>query len=607
MLAFSALLVIFIVKFIRAPFRQYILEMNTNWLIPGLPVFLILIMFSYFMNSATDPLIFTLLFLMTLSMLLVIYKMLAATDKARRSKAVEDMLALQMESQHRQYEEIRQKFEMGRAYRHDMRHHLAALDVLVQQSDAKEAAEYICRLREQLDQIKVEEYCEDVTVNAILSFYIEKARAADCGVDVEIKISERLSFEALDLCVILSNALENAIHACRKLEKSDRRISFYIYFEDKGKMIISVSNSSAECITFDADGLPAEPEDKEHGVGLRSMQAVVRKYNGLLSCSQKEGVFYTRVVLFAPQSDCQPNRGASTVKKAVQNMLLIFAAAALAVNMSPQVVTAAEKVPILGPVVRIVSLEQFRFRWGASAIKMDAPFVQMTMYDPKPALGCGRSCVEDKKRRGTVLALESQKKGTASLPQIPVNDPALSDAVDDFNNDLTDYIEHLQAMFAWNVIRKYDGYVALDTRYVILCDNSEMLSIRFNTTINIGGSSQYTKYFTLNKRIKKVIKIGDLFKEDVPYRSVISKEILSQMSRQTADGDAIYFIPGEGWPEESCFKEIDDGQNFYINEKGKLVVAFDEYQVAPGSMGCPEFVIPTEVIKKLLRNPSLVK
>ena len=47
------------------------------------------------------------------------------------------------------------------------------------------------------------------------------------------------------------------------------------------------------------------------------------------------------------------------------------------------------------------------------------------------------------------------------------------------------------------------------------------------------------------------------------------------------------------------FNEISETQNFYFNEAGELVIAFDEYEIAPGYMGCPEFVIPKSVIKAM--------
>ena len=63
-------------------------------------------------------------------------------------------------------------------------------------------------------------------------------------------------------------------------------------------------------------------------------------------------------------------------------------------------------------------------------------------------------------------------------------------------------------------------------------------------------------------------------------------------------GEAVYqcadhFLPGGIWSDEECFQSIEDDQSFYINNSGQLVIVFDEYEVAPGSMGMPEFVIPS--------------
>ena len=65
-------------------------------------------------------------------------------------------------------------------------------------------------------------------------------------------------------------------------------------------------------------------------------------------------------------------------------------------------------------------------------------------------------------------------------------------------------------------------------------------------------------------------------------------------TEQAEKGEARYFIPGYGWSENECFQKIDGDQNFYINDQDQLVIVFDEYEVAPGSMGMPEFVIDIE-------------
>ena len=52
---------------------------------------------------------------------------------------------------------------------------------------------------------------------------------------------------------------------------------------------------------------------------------------------------------------------------------------------------------------------------------------------------------------------------------------------------------------------------------------------------------------------------------------------------------------------EFNFQSITEQTNFYFNESGELVIAFDEYEVAPGYMGAPEFVIPQKVTAGLLK------
>ena len=49
------------------------------------------------------------------------------------------------------------------------------------------------------------------------------------------------------------------------------------------------------------------------------------------------------------------------------------------------------------------------------------------------------------------------------------------------------------------------------------------------------------------------------------------------------------------------FKKIKKDQGFYINDKGELVICFDKYEVAPGSSGLVEFVIPNNVTKQLMK------
>ena len=168
------------------------------------------------------------------------------------------------------------------------------------------------------------------------------------------------------------------------------------------------------------------------------------------------------------------------------------------------------------------------------------------------------------------------------------------------------YIQAVKKEFFWYFSQKYQGYVASDTDYNILRNDDRLLSICFYTTLNVGGSGEYSRCFTLDKTTGKVLTLADLFAEGSDYIGVISADIMRQMTEQVESGEGDYFIPGGIWSPEECFKAIAADQNFYIDETNKLLIIFDEYEVAPGSMGMPQFIIETTVLDDILRRPSLL-
>ena len=95
--------------------------------------------------------------------------------------------------------------------------------------------------------------------------------------------------------------------------------------------------------------------------------------------------------------------------------------------------------------------------------------------------------------------------------------------------------------------------------------------------------------------------LEDLFVEGSDYISAISENIKTQMQEQmAADEGVIYFLDNDDMPEFN-FQWISEETYFYFNLIDELFIAFDEYEVAPGSMGAPEFVIPQEVTAAILK------
>lgn len=155
-------------------------------------------------------------------------------------------------------------------------------------------------------------------------------------------------------------------------------------------------------------------------------------------------------------------------------------------NCMPDLAQALEAAPVIGPVIRIADLRTYGLHWGDTSISGELPVLE----DP-----------------GAGDAVSSSSAATA---------PA-ADRAEEMNEQTQAYIAQVQETFLWYAAREYQGYTASDTGYQVLRDDEEMLSLCFYTTLNAGGSVDYSRYFTLDKRTGEVLSLSDLFLEGSDY------------------------------------------------------------------------------------------
>ena len=204
----------------------------------------------------------------------------------------------QMELQRRDYHTLCQKMELGRIYRHDMRHHLVILEEMLQKGDMDSARQYVRQLSGKIASLSQDAWCANSAVNAVLTAYIAQAEESGCPVKASVRIPEELPCEEMDLCIMLANTLENAIHACRESVREDRHIALSLELTENQRLLLSISNDCPRPVELDRDGMPLPPRKEGHGLGLRSVRSVADKYDGLLRCRWEEERFTLQAVLF---------------------------------------------------------------------------------------------------------------------------------------------------------------------------------------------------------------------------------------------------------------------------------------------------------------------
>lgn len=117
----------------------------------------------------------------------------------------------------------------------------------------------------------------------------------ECTLDIVIPKNLNISDE--DAVIILGNLLDNAIEACLKLENK-RYINVTLSYKC-GLLFIVVSNSYNGIIKKSGKSFTSLKTDKSlHGLGLKNIQKVLKRYNGTFDTEITDNEFKAKVVMY---------------------------------------------------------------------------------------------------------------------------------------------------------------------------------------------------------------------------------------------------------------------------------------------------------------------
>lgn len=170
---------------------------------------------------------------------------------------------------------------------------------------------------------------------------------------------------------------------------------------------------------------------------------------------------------------------------------------------------------------------------------------------------------------------------------------AIQDSVNTINQDVETLTQTLIDRFEADAAELGDqGHTALEVRHQVITNTDRWFTLELEVWQGAGSSNTTYYYYHIDKTTGEIVTLSDLFDGD-GYISAISREILRQMQAENDAGTGMYWVDSEY--EDLNFQSINPDQNFYFDENGDLVIAFDKYEVAPGAAGCPRFTIPRSV------------
>ena len=230
-----------------------------------------------------------------------------------------------------------------------------------------------------------------------------------------------------------------------------------------------------------------------------------------------------------------------------------WAAAALALfitvpNVSPTAAAAMADIPVLGAIVRVVTFRNYTYDDGYHSADVSVP----------------------------------ELAGGAAAQEV--------------SDQVRAYTDRLIARFEETCEEELgkEGYHGLDVTSTVVTDSDTWFTLRVDAVETQASGYEFSRFYHIDKTTDQMVTLKDLFREDADYVTALSDEVRRQMEERMAENAEVSYFPEE-------FTAIDPAQNFYFNGAGELVLVFDEYTIASGATGMPEFAIPADAYETLLK------
>lgn len=224
-------------------------------------------------------------------------------------------------------------------------------------------------------------------------------------------------------------------------------------------------------------------------------------------------------------------------------------------NVSPEVSYAMQKLPVIGNLVKVITIKNYFDKDGNSELN-------------------------------------------ANIPSVKNSDNVMSQSNEKINAEVYELTQRV--INSYYKEKNPENHMAVEINSDVITNTSNWFTLKLTISETLASSSLEYKYYHIDKRTDQMIKIADLFDSE-EYKEVISNEIKKQMrDRMKENENIVYWMDAE--LKDCSFSKIDDNQNFYFSENGNIVIVFDKYEVGPGSSGAPEFEIDKSIYERYLKK-----
>lgn len=202
-------------------------------------------------------------------------KLIILSEKEAKTK----MLEFALKQSEEQINNLNDYYKEMRKIKHDMKNNLLIMDSLMTQEKYEEVSNYMKKLIEKLEVTSKVYKTGNIYLDAVLNS--KATENSDIKIDYKGTVEGKTFISEMDLCTLLFNLLDNAIHELREHEELKKEIYLDVSQEET-QMIINVSNPLSKKKDIE------KGSTLNHGLGLVIVREIVDKYDGYLYIKQDE-------------------------------------------------------------------------------------------------------------------------------------------------------------------------------------------------------------------------------------------------------------------------------------------------------------------------------
>lgn len=197
--------------------------------------------------------------------------------------------------QQAQYEALKSSIEETRQARHDMRHHFSTLSALAERKAWTELGNYLMLAQKSIPSAELN-LCDNPAVDGVAGHYCLRYKENSIPFSVKLELPHTLPIPEIDMCLVLSNLLENALEASLRTDIAKRHISIQAYLHSSNVILLTVENAFDGTIN-EKNGVFQSSKRRGDGVGIQSVRRIAEKNGGYCRFTWTDGIFCANIML----------------------------------------------------------------------------------------------------------------------------------------------------------------------------------------------------------------------------------------------------------------------------------------------------------------------